>query len=62
MSTSNRVKEVHLCQMMENQTDAASAFVSAAARLTQMNRSSNSQDRNINKPFLRLVKEKMFET
>lgn len=48
--------------MMENQTDTPLVFASAVARLTQMNYSSNLQDRNIDKPFLRLVKEEMFET
>lgn len=48
--------------MMENQTDTPLVFASAVARLTQMNYSSNLQDRNIDKPFSRLVKEEMFET
>lgn len=46
--------------MMENQTNTPT-FVSAVAGRTQMNGSSNLQDRNIHIPFVRLVKEEMFE-
>lgn len=50
-----------MCQMMENQTDTP-VFVSAIAKQTQMNGSSNLQDRNVHTPFVRLVKEEIFET
>lgn len=48
--------DVHLCQIIENQSDASSASVSAVAGLTQMN-----PDSDVNKPFLLLVKEEMLE-
>lgn len=45
--------DVHLCQIMENQSDTSSASVSVVAVLTQM---------NPDRPFLMLVKEEIFET
>lgn len=44
--------------MMENQTDTP-VFVLAMAKQTQMNGSSNLQNRNVHTPFVRLDKEEI---
>lgn len=50
-----------LCGVMENQTDTPLLFIWEMPGLTKMNLSRNLQDKYINKPFLKLVKE-VFET